>query len=42
MYFILKTVKVIGGILIRKVSDTTLCNLGEGYVSSDYEAGLLG
>lgn len=33
---------VIEVILIRKISDTTLCNLREGYFSSDFEAGLLG
>lgn len=42
MYFVLKTMEVIGGVLIKKVRDTALCNLGEDYFSSDFEAGLLG
>lgn len=42
MYFVLKTVEVIGWILIKKVRDTALCNLGEDYFSSDFAAGLLG
>lgn len=42
IYLILKAVEVIEGILIRKVNDTTLCDFGGGYFSSDFEATLLG
>ena len=42
MYFVLKTMEVIGCTLIKKVRDTALCNLGEDYFSSDFAAGLLG
>lgn len=35
-YFILNTVQVNEGILIRKVNNTTLCNLGGDYFSSDF------
>lgn len=33
---------VIEVILFRKISDIILCNLREGYFSSDFEVGLLG
>lgn len=42
MYFVLKTMEVIGWTLIKKVRDTALCNLGKDYFSSDFAAGFLG
>lgn len=36
IYFILKAVEVNDGILIRKVNNATLCDLGGDYFSSDF------
>lgn len=42
IYFILRALEFIEWMLIRKMSDIVLCNLGRRYFSSDFEAGLLG